>query len=181
MGEGGKPFQADEPSNRTGFLMDKAGVIVAILLVVTWSAQMVLSLIQVRRYFKRINILRRYGRVATGMGGTRYRGRVYGVLAVNTETKIVTKAMQLSGITVFAGLKPVPALEGISLDQLLDDPNMLSAFSPKRATAFRAAAQTLRDSFQPQQTPSDALASQGATASPSPRPQSPLESVQLPQ
>ncbi|HKT39321.1 MAG TPA: transcriptional regulator GutM [Ktedonobacterales bacterium] len=145
--------------------MDKVGMIVAILLIVTWTLQMVLSLIQVRRYFKGVNKMRRYGRVATGMGGTRYRGRVYGVLAVDTETKIVTKAMRLSGITVFAGLKPVPVLEGISLDQLIDDPNALSAFSSKVATAFRAAAQTLHDSFQPQQTASDAPASQRARTS----------------
>lgn len=131
--------------------MGNAGVFVAILLVVTWTAQMILSMLQARRYFKGVNALRHYGRVATGMGGGRYRGRVYGVLAVEPDTRVVAKAAQLSGITVFAGLKPVPTLEGRSLESVLDDSYVLAALPPKAAAAFRAAAQTLRDSFQSSQ------------------------------
>jgi DNA-binding transcriptional regulator of glucitol operon len=127
--------------------MGNAGIIVAILLIVTWTTQMVLSLLQVRRYFKGVNALRREGRVATGMGGTRYRGRVYGVLAVNPETKMIVRAMRLGGVTVFAQLKPVLELEGRPLDSLLDDPQVLAPFPKKTTDAFRAAAQTLRDSF----------------------------------
>lgn len=127
--------------------MGNAGVAFAVILIITWTLQMVLSVLQVKRYFKRVNALRRFGRVASGMAGGRYRGRTYGILAVDPSTKRITCAEQLSGMTVFASPRPVPQLVGISLEMLLDDASTMAGLSPRTADAFRAAARTLRDSF----------------------------------
>lgn len=127
--------------------MENPGVVLAIGLIVMWTLQMVLSLLQMQRYFKRVNGLRKYGRVATAMTGGRYRGRIYAALAVDPATKRVTRAAQLSGWTVFAGLKDVPELVGLSLDAVLNDPQSLATLNPRMAETFRTAARTLEDSF----------------------------------
>jgi len=59
------------------------------------------------------------------------------------EENIIIHAEKMSGWTNFAGLKPVPALVGLSLDQILDETSELP-IPQKLATAFRNAANDLR-------------------------------------
>lgn len=77
-----------------------------------WFAQLGLSFFQYRRFYKRMTELRKFGkRAATGMAGSNWTLKAYGVLVVD-ENDLIVKAEQLSGFTVFAGLKPVTQLEG---------------------------------------------------------------------
>ncbi len=122
-------------------------VTVLVCLLAGWMFQIGFAILQVQRYYKRINQLRLLGRCATGMGGSRYKGRVYAALVVNPTTREVIAAEKLAGVSVFAGFRPVPTLVGASLDSVLKDDLLTHEFSAKLRTAFRAAAQTLHDSF----------------------------------
>ncbi len=93
---------------------------IIIILAAAWVIQYVLSFWQLRRFYKRIHQLRRYGSVWIGKEGSTWKGRQYAVLVVNKE-KVITKVEQFSGWTVFATLKPVSGLEGRPLSDLLDD------------------------------------------------------------
>ena len=93
-------------------------VIVALL---AWLLQLALAYRQARVFYRRITTLRKLGRCATGLSGGRYRGRTYVALVANPRTRIIIKAEQLRGLTVFASLKPIPQLEGRSLDDLLEN------------------------------------------------------------
>lgn len=100
-----------------------------------------------RRFYGRISQLRKSGRLAIGLEGGMYKGRQYGVLVVDEQDNIV-RAEQLSGLTIFAQLKPVPALVGLEMARLFEPETELAAelgLSKKQVLAFRAAARFLQE------------------------------------
>ncbi|MDQ6662297.1 MAG: transcriptional regulator GutM [Chloroflexota bacterium] len=121
---------------------------VAIVALLAWLVQLALAYRQARVFYRRISSLRKLGQCATGVAGGRYRGRVYVVLVVHPLTREVMRAEQLSGLTVFAALKPVPQLEGRSLDELIDpEAPPIAGVSQRLREAARSAAETIQKSF----------------------------------
>lgn len=117
-----------------------------ILLVVLWIAQFGMAWMQMKNFYARLRVLRREGLTAVGKSGSQYKGRAYGVLVVD-ENQVVKRAEKLSGMTVFAKLKPVPQLVGTTLDQILDEPNRFD-LSKKLDDAFKHAATELQNAPQ---------------------------------
>ncbi|MBX7214188.1 MAG: transcriptional regulator GutM [Thermoflexales bacterium] len=126
-------------NNGTG---DLGWLVVA--LIVMWLVQFGLSYLQMRRYYGRLSVLRREGPTATGMSGNRLNTRAYGVLTLDRTTRLIKRAEQLSGFTVFASLKPVPALVGLPLDAVTLSQSTPRGISGKQWKAFCAAADFLR-------------------------------------
>ncbi|MBE3558123.1 MAG: hypothetical protein IMW89_02735 [Ktedonobacteraceae bacterium] len=120
-------------------------VVVALL---AWMVQIALAYRQARLFYRRIALLKELGCCATGLAGGRYRGRAYVALVAHPETRMIIKAEQLRGFTVFATLKPVPQLEGRSLDELLD-PSVpaIEGIPAGVLAAARSAAEAIRSSF----------------------------------
>lgn len=114
------------------------------LLVVMWLLQFFMSYLQMKRYYGRLSALRREGPTATGMSGNRLNTRAYGVLTLNKADNTIRRAEQLSGFTVFASLRPVPALVGQPLDAVTPDRKAPRGISSKQWKAFCAAADYLR-------------------------------------
>ncbi|HEY7418214.1 MAG TPA: transcriptional regulator GutM [Ktedonobacteraceae bacterium] len=122
---------------------------VAVFALAVWLVQLGLSYRQAQLFSKRIGVLRKLGTCATGLAGGMYRGRVYAVLVAHPQTHHIIKAERLQGLTVFARLKPVPQLEGYSIDDLLrDQPLSFPGVSPRVIEAARAAAQALQQSIE---------------------------------
>lgn len=117
--------------------MNNAYVWLILGLAVAWFLQLFLSTRQLRHFYARFNELRKAGRCAIGMEGSIYRRRVYAVLVVDDDGKVI-HAEQLSGVTVFAKLRPVPALIGRSLAEVADGPP--EGVPPKIGRAFQKAA-----------------------------------------
>lgn len=77
-----------------------------------WGIQVFLSTLQMRRFHKRSQQLRRQGaHMAVGVAGNMYKRKVYVVVVVDTAGR-VTAAEQLSGFTILASLRPIPGMEG---------------------------------------------------------------------
>lgn len=89
-------------------------------LVVAWIAQLGLSLLQTKRFYGRRGELKKLGRVSVGLAGSTYKGKIYTVIVVDENDRIIN-AEKLSGMTVFANLKPVPEIVGLSLEDLLQE------------------------------------------------------------
>jgi DNA-binding transcriptional regulator of glucitol operon len=117
------------------------------VLFVAWLVQGVLSFRQARRFYGRIRHLRSLGRTAVGLSGSTYRGKAYGVLAVDDQDRIV-HAEKLTGFTIFAQLRPVDQLVGRTLSDLLSGP--VDGLSSKVYNAFKMAAETLANDNQPE-------------------------------
>ena len=96
-----------------------------------------------RRFYKRIAVLRRDGLVSVGMSGSSWRRKQYAVLVVDKAEKIV-HVEQLSGWTVLATLKPVPGLVGQPMSNLFDD-DLALPVSDKLLLALRNAASFIKD------------------------------------
>ena len=111
------------------------------LLVVMWALQFGLTYFQMKKYTKRLKIIRQAGLTAVGMSGTKYKGRTYGVLTVDKNNQII-HAEKMSGWTTFSNLRPVTNLVGMNLEQILDEENELP-ISKKLHLAFRNAANDL--------------------------------------
>lgn len=90
-----------------------------VLLGLMWVFQFYLTYRQMKRFYGRVRVLRKAGMAAIGMAGGMYRGRVYAVMVVNPETRIITHAEKMSGWTVFASLKPIKGSAGHALDDFL--------------------------------------------------------------
>ncbi|HEC21427.1 MAG TPA: transcriptional regulator [Chloroflexi bacterium] len=111
---------------------------ILLLLVAAWITQLMFSFLQLRRFYKRLNVLKREGaRAAIGFSGSNLKTKVYAVLVVDEEENIV-RAEKLSGITVFASLKPVEELIGRPLG-VLDRDEPLPGIRRKAWDAFRQA------------------------------------------
>lgn len=116
--------------------------LIFLILGVLWVIQFGLAYWQMRRFYQKMTTLRKSGLTAVGLSGNRYKGRFYAVLTVDEHDQIV-HAEQFSGWTVFAQLKPIPQLIGMSLPELLNDEANLPI--PKRLRpAFANAARDLQ-------------------------------------
>lgn len=122
--------------------MDKATLVLVIILFLSWGLQSVLSILQTKKILARIRELRSLGRIGIGAAGNIYKGKVYGFVVVNEGKKII-KAEILSGWTVFAKLKPYPILEGLDLRDLLDYSAENKKNIKKELDAFKVAANYL--------------------------------------
>ena len=111
-------------------------------LVGMWILQFGLAFWQMRRFYGRLTSLRHDGLTAVGLSGNRYKGRAYAVLTVDENNRIV-HAEKFSGWTIFAGLKPVPELIGMSLDEVLAQSTTLPV-DKKLQAAFANAARDLQ-------------------------------------
>lgn len=77
-----------------------------------WAIQVFLSTLQMRRFHKRSQQLRRLGaHMAVGLAGNMYRRKVYTVVVIDADGTVVA-AEQLSGFTILANLQPIPSMEG---------------------------------------------------------------------
>ncbi len=130
--------------------------LVIILMVVLWLVQFVMSFFQMNRFYKRQSQLRRDGLLATGMDGSRWSGRTYGVMTID-KNSVINHAESLSGITVFATLKPVPQLVGMRLDEIAAENEPPQGVSKRKWAAFCAAAQMLRDHLQKKHATSEPI------------------------
>ena len=106
-------------------------------LAVAWMFQVWLVGQQTRNFYNRMKVIRKDGRTSIGLAGNIYKGRVYTVLVLDEDDRII-HAEKLSGITVFAKLKPVPELAGVTLDDLMDEGNEFG-LTKKTMKAFRHA------------------------------------------
>ena len=102
-----------------------------------WMLQVWLVGQQTRNFYNRMKELRKDGRASIGLAGNIYKGRIYTVLVLDEEDRII-HAEKLSGITVFAKLKPVPELIGVTLEDLMDE-NREFDLTKKTMQAFRHA------------------------------------------
>jgi DNA-binding transcriptional regulator of glucitol operon len=112
-----------------------------ILLGVLWLLQLLLAYQQAQRFMARSRALRRQGRVSIGASPRQVRGRAYAVIAVGPDDR-VTAAEALSGITVFANARPVPALLGLRAADLAAGAEVPD-LAPRVLTAARGAAAAL--------------------------------------
>ncbi len=102
-----------------------------------WMLQVWLVGQQTRNFYNRMKELRKDGRASIGLAGNIYKGRIYTVLVLDEEDRII-HAEKLSGITVFAKLKPVPELIGVTLEDLMDEDREFG-LTQKTMQAFRHA------------------------------------------
>ena len=121
-------------------LQDNIAVLLGLLLLM-WIAQFGFTYIQMQRFYARLKVIRKDGVTAVGMGGGQYRGRAYGVLTIDEDQKVI-HAERLSGWSNFSGLKPVPELVGMHLDQIRDEDTQLPV-SKRLQEAFRNAAKDI--------------------------------------
>lgn len=123
--------------------MDPTATLIMVGLAVAWGIQYALAFWQMKRFYKRVAELRRYGQVSIGVSGSSWRGRQYAVLVVDASHRIVRVA-QLSGWTIFATLKPVAGLDGRPMSVLFDEAADLPV-SNKLRLALRNAATFVKD------------------------------------
>jgi DNA-binding transcriptional regulator of glucitol operon len=112
---------------------------VILALGIAWGIQYGLAYFQLKRFYRRINELRRLGTVSIGKGGSTWRLKIYVVLVVDKEKRIV-HVEQLSGWTILAKLRPLPGLEGRPVQDLFDDTLALPV-TQKQLLALRSAAE----------------------------------------
>lgn len=129
-------------------------VFIFVALVVMWIAQFGMAYWQMKRFYGRLKIVRKGGLTAVGQGGGQYKGRAYAVLTIDDANKIV-HAEQFKGWTVFARLRPVPELIGMSLQELLNNEDSLPT-TPKLRLAFGNAGRDLLAARQGKESESEA-------------------------
>lgn len=117
--------------------MFKEYAVIFLSLGVAMALQIFLTGAQTKRFMRRLRDLRKDGRTSIGKAGNIYKGKMFCVLVIDDENKIV-HAEQLSGWTVFAKLKPVSGLIGYTLDELMDESKPLPV-NKKILEAFRSA------------------------------------------
>jgi glucitol operon activator protein len=110
------------------------------LLGLAWVLQLVLSMRQMRRFYRRVNELKKLGRSSIGVGGGTYRGRAYAVVVADPQGRVLT-AEVMSGISVFAGLRPLADVKGWNLEALRDTPP--AGLNAKQRAALNQAATKL--------------------------------------
>jgi glucitol operon activator protein len=120
---------------------------VAIVALISWLLQLALAYRQARLFYKHVNSLRKLGRCATSVSGSRYRWRTYVILVAHPQTQTIIKAERLRGLTVFARLKPVLQLEGRTLDELLAPDLSIEGVPSAVMEAARSAAETIQESL----------------------------------
>jgi DNA-binding transcriptional regulator of glucitol operon len=107
---------------------------------VLWMAQLYATAKQSQAFMRSVSGLRSLGETAIGASShNRMRRRSYVALA-SDETDLVTGAIELSGITVFARAQPIPEIVGIPLRVLADTEG-----TDRRSNAAAMAARALLD------------------------------------
>ncbi len=122
--------------------MNKTAIVLIVMLFLGWGLQSILSILQLKKVFRRINELRGFGRVGIGTSGNIYKRKVYGFLVVDQYDTIIN-AEVLSGWTVFAKLKPFDTLKGIGLQDFIENFKADKGTSKKILDAFKSAADYL--------------------------------------
>ena len=82
--------------------------------------QLLLTGWQTKRFFTRLKGIRKSGLTSIGLEGGIWTGKTYAVLVIDDDKKIL-HAEKMTGMTIFAKLQPVPVLEGLYSDDLLDE------------------------------------------------------------
>jgi DNA-binding transcriptional regulator of glucitol operon len=123
--------------------MNSTGSAIIIMLAFAWLIQFGLSFFQMRRFYRRVAALHKFGSVWIGMEGTAWKRRQYAVLVVDKEN-IIRRAEQLSGWTILAALKPVTGLDGRPISDLMDDTIELP-INKKLLLAFRNAVKHIEE------------------------------------
>lgn len=105
-----------------------------------WMLQLILSLLQTKRFHRRIAELRKMGPATSiGYSGKNWTGKKYGVLVVDEERRVI-RAEKLTGFTVFSNLKEVPGLAGLPIERVLQ-PEPLPGVKKSLWDAFTNAAE----------------------------------------
>ncbi len=116
----------------------KLGSTIIIAFVIAWIIQFAMTYLQMQRFNKRLKELRKGGKItATGMSGSMYKRRAYGILVIDENEKVL-HAEQFSGYTIFASLKPVKELEGLTIHDVMDE-SIVLPISKKIRNAFQNA------------------------------------------
>ncbi|WP_173074091.1 transcriptional regulator GutM [Phytohabitans rumicis] len=84
---------------------------------VLWVGQFAMAWVQARSFLRETRVLRRSGRVAVGMGRRRMFRRAYVALAADDTGRVVA-ARAMTGLTVFARPRALPALDGVHISDL---------------------------------------------------------------
>lgn len=128
-------------------------LLVLAAVVAGWGVQLWLTYRQSIAFNQVSVALKRYGAVAVGQAGRRYRGGV-AFVAIATDGRRVTAAQTLRGWTTFARPRPLPVLEGRSL-AILAGSREVDGLRDNEREAVRQAAQTLRATRAAPSTPAD--------------------------
>lgn len=126
-------------------MKDTASFII-VLLAITWAVQYALAFMQLRRFYKRVHQLGKYGSVWIGKHGSAWKGREFAVVAVN-KARIITHVEKFSGWTVMAKLVPVEGLDGRPISDIMDDSIHLPV-SKRFLLALRNAVQFIQEADQ---------------------------------
>ena len=86
-------------------------------LVFVWVLQSIFVFFQARAFARRITQLRHEGRLAIGLGRSRFRVRLFAIVVVNREDRVV-KVETLSGWSVFARPRLLPRYAGLPVAEL---------------------------------------------------------------
>jgi DNA-binding transcriptional regulator of glucitol operon len=97
--------------------LDPLFLIVA--LAVIWSAQSYLVYRQGKAFMRRIHVLRQEGRVAIGVGYNRIHVRTFVVVVADREDRVI-RVERLTGLTIFARVRPVDRYAGLRLSEVVD-------------------------------------------------------------
>ncbi len=92
---------------------------VIVALAVVWSVQSFFVYRQGKAFMRRIHVLRQEGRVAIGVGYNRFRVRTFIVVVADHRDRVV-RVERLSGLTIFARVRPVGRYAGLHLSEVVD-------------------------------------------------------------
>lgn len=96
-------------------------VVIIGLIVAAWLVQIVLSYRQAMEFAHKVADMRRLGRVVVGLGRGRLRSRVYAVVAVGHDDRVVA-AEVLRGWSTLSKPKSILGLPGLPYERLCDTP-----------------------------------------------------------
>ena len=113
------------------------------LIIVAWIAQLVLSYRQALDFSHRIADMRRNGTVAVDRGRGRLRSRVYAIISVGGDDRVVA-AEALRGLTSLSAAKRLPGLTGLPYERLCENPVVADFDRPMREALCQAVA-TIRE------------------------------------
>ncbi len=113
------------------------------LIIAAWISQLVLSYRQAIAFSHRVADMRRKGTVAVGLGRGRLRSRVYAIISVSRDDRVVA-AEALRGLTTLSASKPLPGLPGLPFERLCDTPAVADFDKPLREALCQAVS-TIRE------------------------------------
>ena len=91
----------------------------ALIAVLMWVLQLVLSILQFRRFAAHVKEMRREGRVAIGKAKGRFAAGAIVLFVIDPACNIVRGAI-MKGVTVFAGFRPFDDFNGRNLLDLAE-------------------------------------------------------------